>query len=153
MVVDALSCTFSGLVGTSTSGAYIESATGIREGARTGLASFVTASLFGVSLFLIPLFEPMQSLRYAYAPPLMIVGMLMLPSVKRIDFEDFTELVPAFATIVVMAFTYNIANGLTAGLVLHPLMKLTAGRWREVRGGSIVLAMLCLVYYVFGIVH
>ncbi len=153
MVVDALSCTFSGLVGTSTSGAYIESATGIREGARTGLASVVTALLFVVSLFLIPLFEPMQSLRYAYAPPLMIVGMLMLSSVKRIDFDDFTELVPAFATIVVMAFTYNIANGLTAGLVLHPLMKLTGGRWREIRGGSLVLALLCLVYYVCGVVH
>lgn len=153
MTVDALACIFSGLVGTSTSGAYIESATGIREGARTGLASVVTAALFAVSLFLIPLFEPMQSLRYAYAPPLMIVGMLMLSSVTRIDFDDFTELVPAFATIVVMAFTYNIANGLTAGLVLHPVMKLMAGRWRDVRAGSVVLALLCLLYYVFGIVH
>lgn len=153
MTVDALACIFSGLVGTSTSGAYIESATGIREGARTGLASVVTAALFVVSLFLIPLFEPMQSLRYAYAPPLIIVGMLMLSSVKRIEFDDITELVPAFATIVVMAFTYNIANGLTAGLVLHPLMKLLAGRWREVRGGSVVLALLCLVYYTFGLVH
>ncbi len=153
MVVDALSCIFSGLVGTSTSGAYIESATGIREGARTGLASVVTAALFILSLFLIPLFEPMQALRYAYAPPLMIVGMLMLSAVTRIDFDDFTELVPAFATIVVMAFTYNIANGLTAGLVLHPVMKLITGRFREVRSGSIALALLCLVYYFFGIVH
>ncbi len=153
MVVDALSCVFSGLAGTSTSGAYIESATGIREGARTGLASVVTAALFVVSLFLIPLFEPMQALRYAYAPPLMIVGMLMLSSVTRIDFDDLTELVPAFTTIVVMAFTYNIANGLTAGLVLHPLMKLITGRYREVRAGSIALALLCLVYYFFGIVH
>lgn len=153
MVVDALACCFSGLAGTSTSGAYIESATGIREGARTGLASVVTAALFAVSLFFIPLFEPMQALRYAYAPPLMIVGMLMLSSVTRIDFDDFTELVPAFATIVVMAFTYNIANGLTAGLVLHPVMKLIGGRFREITGGSIALALLCLVYYVFGIVH
>lgn len=153
MVVDALSCAFSGLIGTSTSGAYIESATGIREGARTGLASVITAGLFGLSLFLIPLFEPMQSLRYAYAPPLMIVGMLMLSSIKRIEFDDFTELVPSFATIVVMAFTYNIANGITAGLVLHPLMKFLSGRWREVRAGSVVLALLCLVYYFFGIVH
>src|SRR6185369_11533822 len=67
-------CMFSGLVGTSTSGAYIESSTGIREGARTGLASVVTAALFLLSLFFIPLFEPLQSLRYAYAPPLLVVG-------------------------------------------------------------------------------
>lgn len=153
MLVDALSCVFSGLVGTSTSGAYIESTTGIREGARTGLASVVTAGLFLVSLFFIPLFEPLQSLRYAYAPPLLVVGMLMLSSVAKIDFEDFTELVPAFATIVVMVFTYNIANGLTAGLLLYPIMKLLAGRVKEVRAGSIVLAILCAVYFVFGLPH
>jgi len=153
MVVDALSCVFSGLVGTSTSGAYIESSTGIREGARTGLASIVTATLFLVSLFFIPLFEPMQTLRYAYAPPLMIVGMLMLSSVTKIAFDDLTELVPAFTTIVVMAFTYNIANGLTAGLVLYPVMKIVAGRWRELRAGTVVLAILCALYYAFGLVH
>ena len=153
MVVDALSCMFSGVVGTSTSGAYIESATGIREGARTGLASVVTAALFALSLFFIPLFEPMQSLQYAYAPALLIVGMLMLGSITRIDFEDFTELVPAFATIVVMVFTFNIANGLTAGLVLYPVMKVLGGRARELRGGVIVLAALCAVYYLFGVPH
>ena len=153
MIVDALSCMFSGVVGTSTSGAYIESSTGIREGARTGLASLVTASLFLLSLFFIPLFEPLQTLRYAYAPPLMIVGMLMLSSVTRIDFDDFTELVPAFTTIVAMAFTYNVANGLTAGLVLYPIMKIVAGRWRELRGGTVVLAILCALYYAFGLVH
>lgn len=153
MLVDALSCMFSGLVGTSTSGAYIESATGIREGARTGLASIVTASLFLLSLFFIPLFEPLQSLRYAYAPPLMVVGMLMLPSVAKIAFDDYTELVPAFATIVVMVFTYNIANGLTAGLLLHPIMKVLGGRVREVRAGGWVLAALCGIYYVFGLPH
>ena len=153
MIVDALSCMFSGLVGTSTSGAYIESSTGIREGARTGLASVVTAALFALSLFFIPLLEPMQSLQYAYAPALLIVGMLMLGAVAKIDFDDLTELVPAFTTIVVMVFTFNIANGLTAGLVLYPLMKVLAGRGREVRAGAVVLAALCAVYYVFGLPH
>ena len=76
MLVDALTCMFSGLVGTSTSGAYIESATGIREGARTGLAAVVTAGLFAVSLFFIPLVEPLQQLRYAYGPALIAVGIL-----------------------------------------------------------------------------
>lgn len=153
MFVDALSCIFSGLVGTSTSGAYIESSTGIREGARTGLASVVTACLFLLSLFFIPLFEPLQTLRYAYAPALLVVGMLMLSSIAKIDFDDFTELVPAFATIVVMVFTYNIANGLTAGLLLYPVMKLLAGRAREIRAGSIVLAALCAIYFLFGLPH
>jgi AGZA family xanthine/uracil permease-like MFS transporter len=153
MLVDAIACMFSGLIGTSTSGAYIESATGIREGARTGFASVVTAALFGVSLFFIPLFEPLQSLQYAYAPALLVVGMLMLTAVTKIKFDDLSELVPAFTTVVVMVFTFNIANGLTAGLVLWPVMKVLSGKAREVRAGAVVLAILCAIYYVFGLPH
>ena len=153
MTVDAIACIVSGLVGTSTSGAYIESAVGIREGARTGLAAITTAALFALSLFFIPLVEPLQQLRFAYGPALIAVGVLMLDSVRRIEFGDLTELAPAFATIAMMVFTYNIANGLTAGLVLHPVMKLLAGRWREINAGSAVLAVLCLVYYLFGLPH
>jgi len=153
MLVDALTCMFSGLAGTSTSGAYIESATGIREGARTGLAAVTTALLFGAALFLLPLIEPLQHLRYAYGPALVAVGALMAGSLAHVAFDDLTEAVPAFATIVMMVFTYNIANGLTAGLVLHPLLKLTAGRWREIHPGGVALAALCLLYYVFGLPH
>jgi AGZA family xanthine/uracil permease-like MFS transporter len=153
MMVDAATCVFSALVGTSTSGAYIESATGIREGARTGLAAVTTAALFAVSLFFIPLVAPLQHLRYAYGPALVAVGVLMLGSIRRVDFEDMTELVPAFATIVVMVFTYNVANGLTAGLVLWPFFKVVTGRFREVKAGSVVLAVLCLAYFVFGLPH
>jgi AGZA family xanthine/uracil permease-like MFS transporter len=153
MTVDAISCMISGLLGTSTSGAYIESATGIREGARTGLAALTTAALFALSLFFIPLVEPLQQLRFAYGPALIAVGVLMLESIRKIDFDDLTELVPSFVTITMMVFTYNIANGLTAGLVLYPVMKLLAGRAREINGGSIVLAILCLVYYIFGLPH
>jgi len=153
MMVDAATCVFSALVGTSTSGAYIESATGIREGARTGLAAVTTAGLFAVSLFFIPLVAPLQHLRYAYGPALIAVGVLMLGSIKNINFQDLTELIPAFVTITVMIFTYNIANGLTAGLILWPLFKLVTGRVKELRAGSIVLALLCLVYFVFGLPH
>jgi AGZA family xanthine/uracil permease-like MFS transporter len=153
MTVDAVACIVSGLLGTSTSGAYIESAVGIREGARTGLAAMTTAVWFALSLFFIPLVEPLQQLRFAYGPALLAVGVLMLDSVRRIDFADLTELAPAFATIAMMIFTYNIANGLTAGLVLHPLMKLLTGRWREINAGAAVLAALCMVYYVFGLPH
>lgn len=153
MTVDAVTCAVAGLVGTSTSGAYIESATGIREGARTGLAAVVTGLLFGLSLFFVPLVEPLQAMQFAYAPALIAVGVLMIGSVREIALDDLTELVPAFATIVVMVFTYNIANGLTAGLVLWPLMKLAAGRAREINGGAVALAAVCLLYYVYGLPH
>ncbi|MFB3893088.1 MAG: NCS2 family permease [Phycisphaerae bacterium] len=153
MIVDAASCMFSAVVGTSTSGAYIESATGIREGARTGLAAIVTGLLFLASLFFLPLLGPLQGLTYVYGPALVAVGVLMLRQVARIDFDDLTEAVPAFATIAMMVFTYNIANGLTAGLVLHPLFKLTAGRFRELTPGGVVLGLVCLAYYIFGLPH
>jgi len=153
MMVDALTCMFSGLVGTSTSGAYIESAAGIRDGARTGLAAVATGLLFAASLFFVPLVEPLQNLRFAYAPALMAVGVLMLGSVRKIDFDDLTETVPAFVTIVMMLFTYNIANGLTAGLIVYPVVKAAAGRLKELAWGAIVLGSVCLVYYVFGLPH
>jgi AGZA family xanthine/uracil permease-like MFS transporter len=153
MLVDALTCMFSGLVGTSTSGAYIESATGIREGARTGLAAVTTGVLFAGSLFFIPVIEPLQKLKFAYGPALIAVGVLMIGSIRQIDFDDFTELLPAFVTIAMMVFTFNIGNGLTAGLVVYPLIKLAAGRFRELTGGVIVLGLLCLLYFWFGLPH
>lgn len=153
MMVDALTCMFSGLIGTSTGGAYIESATGIREGARTGLAAVTTGVLFAAALFFIPLVEPLQHLRYAYGPALIAVGVLMVGAITKVDFNDLTELVPAFATIAMMLFTYNIGNGLTAGLVLYPIMKVAAGRYRDLNAGSIVLGALCAIYYVFGLPH
>jgi AGZA family xanthine/uracil permease-like MFS transporter len=153
MVVDALTCSFAALVGTSTSGAYIESAAGIREGARTGLSAIVTALLFALSLFFIPLLAPMQELRFAYAPALVAVGLLMTVSLARVDHEDLTEVLPAFAAVAFMVFTYNIANGVTAGLVLHPVLKLAAGRGNEVPAGAWVLGALCAAYLAFGLPH
>lgn len=153
MIVDALSCISSSLIGTSTSGAFIESAAGIREGARTGLASVVTAGLFFASLFFLPLITPFQKLSYAYAPALMAVGVLMLGSLKKIDTDDLTETVPAISTIALMIFSYNTANGLTAGLVLYVIMKLFCGRWKELNSGSYVLAAMCMVYFLFGLPH
>ncbi|MCE9562672.1 MAG: NCS2 family permease [Planctomycetes bacterium] len=153
MLVDAVTCVFSSVVGSSTSGAFIESATGVREGARTGLAAVVTGLLFAVTLFFIPLVQPLQTLSYAYGPALIAVGVLMMASVRKIDFDDFTEAVPAFVTLVMIVFTYNIANGLTAGLIAYPLLKVLAGRAKELTAGSVVLALMCLVYYAFGLPH
>jgi AGZA family xanthine/uracil permease-like MFS transporter len=153
MLVDAVACVFSALVGSSTSGAFIESAAGVRVGARTGLAAVTTGVLFAAALFFIPLVQPLQGLAYAYGPALVAVGVLMLGSVRHIDFDDPTEAIPAVATLGMIVFTYNIANGLTAGLILHPLLKALAGRWREVTPGGVALAAACLVYYAFGLPH
>ena len=153
MLVDAASCIFSALAGTSTSGAYIESAVGIREGARTGLAAVVTGLLFAASLFFIPLFQSLQQLNFAYGPALIVVGIMMMGAVAKIDFDDLTEAAPAFVTLVMIVFTYNIANGLTMGLILYPLLKLLSGRRKEIKLGSVVLAVMCLSYFVFGQPH
>lgn len=153
MLVDAASCMFGSVVGTSTCGAFIESATGIREGARTGLAAVITAALFALALFFLPLAEPLQSLRFAYGPALMAVGVLMVGSIRHVDFEDLSETVPALATIGLMSFSYNIANGLTAGLVLYPLLKVVCGRFRDLNSGAVLLGVVCLIYYVFGMPH
>ena len=153
MMASALSCVFGSLVGTSTSGAFIESAAGIREGARTGLAAVTTAVLFLATLFVVPLIQPLQELQYAYAPALIVVGIAMMPAIRGIDFDDSTELIPAVATLAMMVFTYNIANGLTAGLAIYPWLKLAAGKARGVPSGAWLLSILCLLYYVFGVPH
>ncbi|MCI0381159.1 MAG: NCS2 family permease [Gemmataceae bacterium] len=153
MIVDSLSCIFAAVVGTSTSGAYIESATGIREGARTGLAAVTTGLLFAAALFFIPLVEPFQKLSFAYGPALMIVGLLMFGTVRHLEMDDLIELTPAVVSIVLMVFTYNIANGLAAGLALYPLLKLASLRGKELQPGTILLGVLCLLYYVFGLPH
>ncbi len=153
MIVDAAACTFSAIIGSSTSGAFIESAAGIKEGARTGLAALVIAFGFFISMFFIPLITPLQKLSFAYAPALMAVGMLMIGSISKIDLEDLSETVPAFVTIIIIIFSYNIANGLTAGLILYPLFKLIAGKSKDIHPGSYLLAALCLIYYFFGLPH
>ena len=113
----------------------------------------MTAVLFALCLFFLPLVEPLQNLKFAYAPALMVVGLLMFGAVRLIDFDDLTELTPALACIAMTVFTYNIANGLTAGLVLHPLMKLLAGRVREIHPGSAILGAACAAYYAVGLPH
>lgn len=147
MLVDAVSTSFAALVGTSTAGAYIESATGIEAGGRTGFTSVVTALCFAVALFFAPFVTAVPP--QAYGPALIIVGLLMLVPITKIRFDDFTELIPAFAVVALMSFTYNIGVGITAGFVLYPFCKLVAGRRREVKAGLWVLAALSLLFFVF----
>jgi AGZA family xanthine/uracil permease-like MFS transporter len=147
MLVDALATTFAAVSGTSTAGAYIESATGIESGGRTGFTSLITAGCFVLALFFAPLVAAVPP--QAYGPALIIVGLLMLAPIVKIDFSDYTELIPAFAVVALMSFTYNIGIGITAGFVLAPFCKVVAGRVREVKPGLWVLAGLSLLFFIF----
>jgi len=147
MLADALATTVAPLLGTTTTGAYIESAAGIEEGGRTGFTALVVAGLFLLSLFFAPLFTIVPA--HAYGIALIVIGSFMIEPIKRIDFDDFTELVPAFLTIVLMIFTYNIGVGMSTGLLTYPLLKTAAGRGREVSAGMWVLALLAVSLFVF----
>jgi len=147
MMADALATVFAALVGTTTAGAYIESAAGVSAGGRTGLTAVATAALFAVSLFFAPTVTAIPP--QAYGPALVIVGAMMVAPIAKIDFDDYTELLPAFAIIALMSFTYNIGVGITAGFVLYPLFKLAAGRGGEVRPGLWALSALSLLFFVF----
>jgi adenine/guanine/hypoxanthine permease len=147
MMADALATTFAALVGTTTSGAYIESATGVEAGGRTGLTAVTTAFCFAGALFFAPFIAAIPA--QAYGPALIFVGLLMLTPITRIPFDDLTELVPAFGVIALMTFTYNIGVGMTAGFVLYPLGKLVSGRAKEIRPALWVLTTLSLMFFVF----
>ncbi|MBT0664660.1 NCS2 family permease [Geobacter pelophilus] len=145
MLADALANLVAPLVGTTTTGAYIESAAGIEEGGRTGFTAVVVAALFLLSLFFAPVFTIVPP--HAYGTALIAIGILMISPVTRLDFSDYTELIPAFLTIVLISFTYNIGVGMTAGLLVYPLLKLITGRVSEVPRPLWLLAAMSLVFY------
>ena len=147
MLADALATMAAPLLGTSTSGAYIESAAGIEEGGRTGFSALVVAALFALSLFFAPLFTIVPP--HAYGIALVVIGSFMIKPITQIDFDDLTELIPAFLTIVLMIFTYNIGVGMTSGMITYVLLKVCTGRGRDVKAGMWVLALLSLSLFVF----
>ena len=148
LFVDSLGAVAGGAASTSSNTVYIESASGIAEGARTGLANVVTGLLFIAAMFFTPLYEavPVE----AAAPALVIVGVLMMAQIKEIDFTDFTVALPAFLTIVVMPFTYSIANGIGAGFVSYVLLRVATGRVRGIHPLMWVVAALFVVYFAIG---
>ena len=145
MLADALSNLAAPLLGTTTTGAFIESAAGIEEGGRTGFTSLVVALLFLLSLFLSPLLTIVPA--HAYGPVLVLIGCFMMKPVAKLDFDDYTELIPSFLTITLISFTYNIGVGMTAGLLCYPLLKTVSGRRKEVPHALWVLAGLSLLFY------
>lgn len=147
MLADALATMAAPLLGTSTTGAYIESAAGIEEGGRTGFSALVVALLFALSLFFAPLFTIVPP--HAYGIALVVIGSFMIKPITQINFDDLTELIPAFLTVVLMIFTYNIGVGMTSGMITYVLLKVCTGRGSEVKAGMWVLALLSVSLFVF----
>ena len=146
-LADALSNIFAGLVGTTTSGAFMESATGVLAGGRTGLTAIFVALLFAISLFLTPLFAAIPSA--ATGPAMIMVGLIMMQPLVKVNFSDYSEMIPAFAVIILMSFTYNIGVGICSGFVLYPLFKIVAGKKEDVNPYSWILFALCLLFFIF----
>lgn len=147
MMADALTNCLAPVLGTTTSGAFVESATGIEAGGRTGLTALVTAACFALTLFFAPFLTAIPP--QAYGPALIIVGLFMLEPITRIDFSDHTESIPAFAVVSLMCFTFNIGVGITAGFVLYPLCKLVTGKIGQIKPGMWILTGLSLLFFIF----
>lgn len=147
MTVDAIGVSLGSVLGTSTITAFVESTAGVGAGGRTGLTAVACGILFLLSMFFAPLITLVPGC--ATAPVLILVGALMLEPIKDINFQDWTEGFPAFMVIVLMPFTYSIANGISAGFILYPLLKIVTGRYKEVSAIVYILAVLVLVRYIW----
>lgn len=145
LLSDAVATTVGSLLGTSTVVTYVESTSGVSEGGRTGLTSLTTAVLFILALFFGGLVGIVPG--EATAPALVIVGVLMIGAITKINFEDFTEALPAFFTIAIMPFSYSIANGIAAGIIFYPIVKIATGKSKEVHPIVYVLALLFILRF------
>ena len=148
-VSDAVGTVAGACLGTSTVTSYIESATGVEQGGRTGLTAVTVAGLFLVALFFSPVVEMLGGYAPVTAPALVLVGGMMLRNVRHIDWDDYTELLPAFLVLLGIPLSYSIADGLALGFIAYPLLKLLAGRAGDVRGVAWLVAALLLAYFVF----
>jgi adenine/guanine/hypoxanthine permease len=144
---DALGTTVGAALGTSTVTSYIESATGVEEGGRTGLTALVVALLFVAALFFTPVLAAIPLI--ATAPALILVGALMFEGAREIEWTRVEEALPAFFTIAAMPLTFSIANGIALGIASHTLLHLFAGRWREVHPVMYLLTAALAAYYGF----
>jgi AGZA family xanthine/uracil permease-like MFS transporter len=147
LMADSVATVAGSLLGTSTVVTYIESAAGISEGGRTGLVAVVVALLFLLATFFAPIAGAIPAI--ATAPALVVVGALMMRSVRTIAWDDMTEAVPAFLTMIGMPLTFSVANGLALGFISFPLVKLLAGRGRDVSWLTYLLAAIFLARYVW----
>lgn len=148
LMSDAVGTSLGALFGTSTTTTFVESAAGVSEGGRTGLTAVTAAILFGVALFLSPIFLAIPS--FATAPALIVVGFLMITSITKIDFDDFTEAIPAYICIIAMPFMYSISEGIAMGVISYVVINLATGRFKDKKISTLmyVLAVLFVLKYV-----
>ena len=146
MLADAVATSVGAVCGTSTVTTFVESSAGIAEGGRTGMTALATAGLFVVSLFLAPLFLLIPSA--ATTGALVLVGVLMLSSIQDIDLMDISEAMPSFITVLTMVLTYNIAEGMSLGLISYTLVKLLSGQWRQVSLTLYIVSTLLVLRYI-----
>lgn len=147
LLSDAVGTVVGACLGTSTVTTYVESASGVADGGRTGLTAVSTAVMFLLALFFSPLFAIIPS--QATAPALIIVGLFMMSPIKEIDLDDFTEAIPAFLTIVMMPFAYSIAEGIVFGMISYVVLKLITGKHKDISVIMYILAALFILKYIF----
>ena len=146
-MADAIATTVGACLGTSTTTTYVESASGVAQGGRTGLTAFTIACCFAIALFFSPLFLSIPAA--AIAPVLILVGLMMLEPVIRIPFNDFTEALPAFICIIMMPLTYSISNGILIGMIAYVLINLVCGNFKKLTPTMYILATLFILKYIF----
>lgn len=147
LFADAVGTTVGAMLGTSTVTTYVESASGVSEGGRTGLTSLTVAGMFLLALFFAPLFIMIPGA--ATAPALIMVGLFMLSPIQKIDLNDFTEAIPAFLTIIIMPLTYSIAEGIVFGMLSYVFLKMLTGKFRDLSITMYIIALLFIAKIVF----
>lgn len=146
-MADAIATTVGAMLGTSTTTTYVESASGVAQGGRSGLTAFVIACCFAVTLFFSPLFLSIPAA--ATAPVLIIVGLLMLEPIRHIPFDDYTESIPAFVCLIMMPMSYSISNGILLGMITYVLLNLISGKLKKLNATMVILAILFILKYIF----
>ena len=146
-MADAIATTIGAVLGTSTTTTYVESASGVAQGGRSGFTAFITACCFAVTLFFSPLFLAIPSA--ATAPVLVLVGLLMFEPVLKIDITDYSESVPAFICIIVMPLSYSISDGILTGMILYVVLNVLCGNFKKITPVMYILALLFMLKYIF----
>jgi len=146
-MADSVATVAGACFGTSTTTTYIESASGVAEGGRTGLTSFTVAILFALALFLSPIFLAIPNA--ATGPVLVIVGVMMMSPVKNIDWEDYSEAIPALITMLLMPLAYSISEGIMLGIISYVVINLCGGKLKKLNPMMCILAVLFVCKYIF----
>ena len=145
-MADSIATTLGAILGTSTTTTYVESAAGVAQGGRSGLTALVVGGCFVIAMFFSPLFLSIPSA--ATAPALIIVGLLMAEQIKNVDFDDFSESIPAFVCMLMMPLTYSISNGILIGMITYVLMNIICGKFKKLSPAMYILAVLFILKYI-----